>query len=75
VFKPVIIPDVAQSCRIPTDSSLDFPPHSNGHVAPVREHIAENLAKSLMVVTALKPRMGYVRAVKSASSPLRRTSP
>jgi fumarate hydratase class II len=75
VFKPVIILDVAQSCRIPTDSSLGFPPHSNGHVAPVREHIAENLARSLMVVTALKPRMGYVRAVKSASSPLRRTSP
>ena len=39
---------------------------------PNRDHIATNLAKSLMLVTALNPRIGYDKADKSASSRLRR---
>lgn len=31
---------------------------------PNREHIAENLARSLMLVTALDPRIGYDRTVQ-----------
>jgi fumarate hydratase, class II len=31
---------------------------------PARERIAENLARSLMLVTALNPRIGYDKAVK-----------
>ncbi len=33
---------------------------------PNREHIAENLAKPLMLVTALNPWIGYDKAVKIA---------
>jgi len=31
---------------------------------PNREHIAENLAQSLMLVTARNPRIGYEKAVR-----------
>jgi fumarate hydratase, class II len=31
---------------------------------PNREHVAQNVAKSLMLVTALNPRIGYDRAVR-----------
>ncbi len=37
---------------------------------PNREHIAENLAKSLMLVTALHPRIGYDKAVKIGTTAL-----
>jgi fumarate hydratase class II len=33
-------------------------------LVPNREHIAENLARSLMLVTARNPRMGYDRVVQ-----------
>ena len=37
---------------------------------PNREHIAENLAKSLMLVTALNPQIGYDKAVKIGKTAL-----
>jgi fumarate hydratase class II len=39
-------------------------------LGPNREHIAENLAKSLMLVTALHPRIGYDKAVKIGKTAL-----
>jgi fumarate hydratase class II len=41
----------------------------DGQVSPDREHLAENLAIALMVVTALIPRIGYDRRRGSARSP------
>lgn len=35
---------------------------------PNREHIAETVAQSLMLVTALNPRIGYDTAVKTAKT-------
>jgi fumarate hydratase class II len=64
VFKPVIIQNVLQSCRILADSAVSFAQHMVDKLQPNREHIAENLAKSLMLVTALNPRIGYDKAVK-----------
>ena len=37
---------------------------------PNHEHIAENLAKSLMLVTALNPRIGYDKAVRIGKTAL-----
>ena len=37
--------------------------HGATSCEPNRERIAENLAKSLMLVTALNPRIGYDKAV------------
>jgi fumarate hydratase class II len=64
VFKPVIIQNVLQSCRILTDSAVSFARNMVARLEPNREHIADSLAKSLMLVTALNPRIGYDKAVR-----------
>ena len=64
VFKPVIIHNVLQSCRLLTDSAVSFARNMVDRLEPNREHIAENLARSLMLVTALNPRIGYDKAVR-----------
>ena len=64
VFKPVIIFNVLQSCRLLTDAAVSFAHNMVDRLEPNRPHIAENLAKSLMLVTALNPRIGYDKAVQ-----------
>ena len=64
VFKPVIIQNVLQSCRLLADSTISFAHNMVDLLAPDREHIAEGLARSLMLVTALNTRIGYDKAVK-----------
>ena len=64
VFKPVIIYNVLQSCRLLTDAAASFAANMVDRLEPNRTHIAENLGKSLMLVTALNPRIGYDKAVQ-----------
>ena len=71
VFKPVIIDAVLQSARLLTDAAVSFAANMVDKLAPAREHIAENLAKSLMLVTALNPLIGYDKAVQVAKLALR----
>jgi fumarate hydratase, class II len=63
VFKPVIIQNVLHSCRLLGDSAVSFAHHMVAQLQPNREQIAEHLARSLMLVTALNPRIGYDKAV------------
>jgi len=63
VFKPVIIHNVLQSCRILADSAVSFAHNMVDLLLPDRERIALNLARSLMLVTALNPLIGYDKAV------------
>ena len=63
VFKPVIIFAVLQSATLLADAAESFAEHMVLKLEPNRERIAENLAKSLMLVTALNPRIGYDKAV------------
>ena len=63
VFKPVIIQSVLQSVRLLGDAARSFAAHMIDKLEPNRTRIAENLAKSLMLVTALNPRIGYDKAV------------
>jgi fumarate hydratase class II len=64
VFKPVIIHAVLQSAGLLADAAESFAEHMVAKLAPNLPRIAENLAKSLMLVTALNPHIGYDRAVK-----------
>ena len=63
VFKPVIIYNVLQSCRLLADAAEGFAHNMVDRLQPNRARIAENVAKSLMLVTALNPRIGYDKAV------------
>jgi fumarate hydratase class II len=63
-FKPVIIQAVLQSARLLADAAESFAEHMVLKLAPNRERIADNLARSLMLVTALNPHIGYDKAVR-----------
>src|SRR5690606_9135373 len=64
VFKPLIIHNVLQSARLLGDAARSFAANMVARLEPNRERIAENLAKSLMLVTVLNPRIGYDKAVE-----------
>jgi fumarate hydratase class II len=66
VFKPLIIHNVLQSAGLLADAATSFAHNMVDKIEPNHEQIAENLAKSLMLVTALNPHIGYDRAVKIA---------
>jgi fumarate hydratase class II len=63
VFKPVIIDAVLQSITLLADAAASFATHMIDRLEPNREVIARHVANSLMLVTALNPRIGYDRAV------------
>jgi fumarate hydratase class II len=62
VFKPVIIHNFLQSIRILTDGCLSFERSCVRGITPDKERIAQNLDRSLMLVTALVPHLGYDKA-------------
>ena len=66
VFKPVIIHNVLQSVRLLADGAASFNDHCATGIEPVRERIAELVANSLMLVTALNPHIGYDKAAEIA---------
>ncbi|MCU0984536.1 MAG: class II fumarate hydratase [Acetobacteraceae bacterium] len=63
VFKPVIIDAVLQSATLLADAAEGFAANMVDRLEPNREAIARHVANSLMLVTALNPRVGYDRAV------------
>ena len=66
VFKPVIIHNVLQSIRLLADAARSFTDHCVVGIEADRERIAKLLQESLMLVTALNPRIGYDNAAKVA---------
>lgn len=66
VCKPLIAQTVAQSLRLLTDGMRSFDLHCAQGITPNHERIAENLERSLMLVTALVPHIGYDRAAQIA---------
>jgi fumarate hydratase class II len=66
VFKPVIAYAFLQSVRLLGDAMASFEEHCARGIAPDRERIAELLASSLMLVTALAPHIGYDKAAQIA---------
>jgi fumarate hydratase class II len=66
VYKPLIIHNFMQSLRLLTDAMASFDAHCAFGIEPDRERIAELLANSLMLVTALSPHIGYDAAARIA---------
>jgi fumarate hydratase class II len=66
VFKPVIIHNVLQSVRLLADAAESFEEHCARGLEPNLPRIREQLERSLMLVTALAPRLGYDRAAEIA---------
>ena len=59
VFKPVIISNFLQSARLIGDGCLNFSERCVKGITPVNENIKRHLDSSLMLVTALNPKIGY----------------
>ncbi len=68
VFKPVIIHNVLQSMRLLADGALSFEVHCARGIEADRSRIAELVQRSLMLVTALNPHIGYDKAAKIAKT-------
>ncbi|MBZ4416313.1 class II fumarate hydratase [Myxococcus sp. RHSTA-1-4] len=66
VFKPLIIHNVLQSCRLLADGMRSFRLNCAVGIEPNMPRIRENLERSLMLVTALNPHIGYDNAAKIA---------
>src|SRR5258706_6248284 len=66
VFKPLIIHNVLQSVRLLADGMTSFDEHCARGIEPDRARIEELLERSLMLVTALNPYIGYDKAAEIA---------
>ena len=66
VFMPVMIYDFLESVNLLADACDSFRRNCAEGIRPNREKIDENLRKSLMLVTALNPHIGYENAAKIA---------
>ncbi|EOA05665.1 MULTISPECIES: class II fumarate hydratase [Herbaspirillum] len=66
VFKPVIIHNFLQSVRLLADGMASFEEHCARGIEANRSRIGELMEKSLMLVTALAPHIGYDKAAKIA---------
>lgn len=64
VFMPVCIYNFLQSVRLLTDVCISFEKNCVAGIRPVKEKMVENLNRSLMLVTALTPYIGYENAAK-----------
>jgi len=68
VFKPLMVHNFLQSCRLLADGMHSFMEHCVVGIEPNLPRIQENLEKSLMLVTALNPHIGYDNAAKIAKT-------
>jgi fumarate hydratase class II len=66
VFKPVMAANVLRSIRLLADACDSFREFAVEGLVADRQRIAEHVARSLMLVTALSPRIGYDRAAEVA---------
>ncbi|MEN3365270.1 MAG: fumarate hydratase, class [Burkholderiales bacterium] len=66
VFKPLIAHNFLQSVRLLADGIVSFDEHCARGIEPNHGRIAELMERSLMLVTALAPHIGYDRAAQIA---------
>ena len=66
VMKPLIAQNFLQSARLVADGCDSFCERCVVGIEPNEERLAENLRRSLMLVTALNPKIGYDNAAKIA---------
>ena len=70
VFKPVIAYAMLQSIRLLADAARSFTDHCIVDIRANEPRIREQMEHSLMLVTALTPRIGYDKAAKIAKAAL-----
>ncbi len=68
VFMPMMIYNFLQSVRLLSDGIISFNDHCATGIKANKEKMKENLDKSLMLVTALNPYIGYEKAAKVAKT-------
>ncbi len=66
VYKPLLAHNFLQSVRLLADAAASFDMHCARGIAPDTARIAELVGRSLMLVTALSPHIGYDRAAAVA---------
>ncbi len=62
VFRPMVAHNFLQSVRLLADGMRSFNDHCAVGIEPNRERIGELVGRSLMLVTALNPHIGYDKA-------------
>jgi fumarate hydratase class II len=68
VMRPLVIHNFLQSVRLLADGMISFNDHCATGITPDIERIDELVRNSLMLVTALTPRIGYDRAAAIAKA-------
>ncbi|GJD96707.1 class II fumarate hydratase [Methylobacterium iners] len=68
VYKPVIANAVLQSVRLLADAAVSFADNCVVGIKPNEDRIADLMSRSLMLVTALAPSIGYDRAAEIAKT-------
>ncbi|HJP90419.1 MAG TPA: class II fumarate hydratase [Pyrinomonadaceae bacterium] len=68
VFKPVMIHNFLHSCRLLHDATHSFVEFCISGIEINREQIDEHVKRSLMLVTALNPHIGYDKAAQVAKN-------
>ncbi|KAJ3041953.1 hypothetical protein HDV00_008462 [Rhizophlyctis rosea] len=66
VFKPVLIRNLLQSIRLVADGCISFTKNCVLGIEPNKQRIDDLMRNSLMLVTALNPKIGYENAAKVA---------
>jgi len=65
-YKPVIAYSLLQSIRLLADAARSFTEHCVTGITADRQRIADQVERSLMLVTALSPHIGYDKAAEIA---------
>ena len=68
VYKPVIAYDLLQSIRLLADAAVSFTDHCVSGIRADEQRIRALMESSLMLVTALAPKIGYERAATIAKA-------
>lgn len=66
VYKPVMLHGVLESIELLADAIRSFDERCARGIEPLTEHIRANVERSLMLVTALNPHIGYENSAKIA---------
>ncbi len=68
VYNPVMARNFLESVRLIADAAVSFTDNCVVGIEPRRENIKANLERSLMLVTALAPKIGYDKAAEIAKT-------
>jgi len=66
VYKPLIIHAILESMQLLSDAMASFEEHCLSGIKPISANLAHYVERSLMLVTALSPVIGYDQAAKAA---------